>query len=481
MKKLHKLIHSMSSAERRHFKLYIKTNNIQPQPKYLSLFNALSKVESFNEIEFAKNRFSYSDKNLLWKKLMEALHIFHNRKSVDAEIQLLLSHASILYEKNIWDEMDKQLQKAKKLAIKNERLLLLLQIIQLRKNAAFARVDSLSFEALNGEQSDVLERFLEETNYEYKREKVLEIRNSISLTKTEKLEQLAALSSPPMLPDLSASSTALSKIHYYAANFIYREFIEDEQRISDAEKILEICQNSTFLSNLNRVASTYAYMFSYLNRVNGRKMGLIDIFDNLPIKNKNILYFICGYDLQDCINYYLDKTKGEAIIHTITTNNYINKVHSHKQIRLVYLIMEFYGTFEDWEKADIWFKRLSSIKRPNIQRFVQVRSRIYSLAIGYEVDEKDLDIHIQSVQKYLKRNNVYSKLERNILEIFNKLYEAYQHHDRVKIWKELYDLLQTSARQVHIPSVELKRWCKSKIDGITIAEAIRREQKKRDV
>ena len=476
MKKLYKLVHAMTPVERRYFISYTKNNDTKKQLKYLSLFDTLCKAGAQDKRELTEGQFSYSDRNLLWEKLLEALHVFHGRRSVDAEIRLLLSQAAILYKKNIWDEMDKQLKKAKKMAIENERLLALLEITQLQKDVALARTDVLFSRALTQERTSILKQLIEQTDYELKREKVIITINSIDMTREEKIRNLETFSDPPMLPALSASSTVLSKIDYHCIKFICQEFFGDEQRIFHAKKLLEICQNVIYTNDSNWIIYVYVYMLSYSKKVSGKEINLSEVLNNIPVKNDGMLYFLYAHDIQKYTQYAPDKVRGEAIIEKIKAKNYISHVHIYGQIRLIYMIMCFYGTFDNWQQADIWFRELSSIRRPGIQRSVQVCARVYSLMIRYEMDDVDADIHIQSVQKYLKRNKLYSELEKNILEIFNRLYEATLPNDKVVLWKELYDILDASTNQVHIPFVELKQWCKSKINGINIAELIGRKQ-----
>lgn len=477
--KLYELIQSMTKPEKRHFKSYTKSG-IGEQPRYIVLFDVLCKAESSVDMEeVAKKRFSYDDRNLLFEKLLGALHIFHSQKSIDAEIQLLISQAVILREKNIWDEVDRRLQKAKKLALKNERLIFLLQIIQLQKDMASMRGDVPVAKALAEERLTVSKQFMEEINYEHQRDLSMLTRTSLDLTKAEKLKKLKKLTNPPQLPDLQPSSTAFSKLNYHDAKFIYElSAVNEEQLAFYAKKILNIYKECDFVfsNKHHNITSLYFYVLFYLRKNNAEKLDIDDIINNLPVKSDSMIYAVYSYFLLNCVISNPDEVQGEAIIHKMTVERDINRIYIHRQIFCIYLITVFYGNFGHWKKADIWFKRLCAIKRPKIFRYIQIKIRIYSLIINYELDE-DADIHIQSVKKYLKRNKLYSDIEKNILEAFNQLDQTYLHRDKIKIWTKLLHLLDdVLAKKLHIASVELKRWCTSKIEGITIAEVIRREQ-----
>jgi len=416
--KLYELIESMTKPEKRHFKSYTKSGTGE-QPRYIALFDVLSKTKSLDEMEdVAKKKFNNDDRSLLFEKLLGALHVFHSHKSIDAEIQLLISQAVILREKNIWDEADRRLQKAKKLALKNERLIFLLQIIQLQKDMAAMRADIPTGKILVEERLMVSKQFTEEINYEYQRDSAMMVRTNLELTKTEKIKELEKLTSAPQLPDLQPSSTAFSKLNYYDAKFIYKLTSGNREELTSyARKILDIYKESNFvfLNKHHNITSLYFYVLFYLRKDNAEKLDIDEMVNNLPVKSESMIYAVYNYALLSCVNNNPDEVQGKAIIHKMTVERNLNKIYIHRQIFCIYLITVFYGTFDHWKKADIWFKRLCTIKRPKVSRHLQVKIRFYSLMISYEIDE-DLDIHIQSLKKYLKRNKLYSDIEKNILE-----------------------------------------------------------------
>ena len=139
--------------------------------------------------------------------------------------------------------------------------------------------------------------------------------------------------------------------------------------------------------------------------------------------------------------------------------------------------MTFYGTFGEWEKAQLWLNRTISDKRSGRRQYEKFWVRFYSLIIYYELDMNDFDIHVQSVQKYLQRNNGYSDIAKKITYKILEVYSAGYKKERLVLWKELYTILQDESILVDrfsIPLEELKQWCKSKIEGVSIAEIVRR-------
>ncbi len=475
----HKLVQSMTKAEKRFFRSYSKSNR-NDHPKYLLLFDVLCKTGLGDEKKIKKKDFTYYDKSLLMEKILEALHLFHSQKFVDTKIQLLLSQVTILYEKNIWDEMGRRLKEAKELAIDNERLLLLLQAIQIEKNLASVKGDIERLKALNEEQIEAKKQLIVEINSEHLLSNVEEIISmNPTMEKTERLQRLEELIASPMSQSIMGTSTIFSKINYWAAKFLYEKLLNEGRQIIYAEKIIEVCQKQhfVFLNSSFSTAGIFLFLAVHLKRNIGKELNFIDIINNLPTESDHTIYSLYGFILENSTIHPNDKTQALDIIHKITNEENISKLYIHIQIWLIYLIMTFYGTFDNWEEANNWFKQLSSIKRSTVRKNLQIKARVYSLIINYEVNNKDSDIHIQSVRRYLRRNQYYSDTEKYILDIFNELFWANRHQDKIEIWRKFHSFIENTPKlnDVYIPVAELKVWCKSKIEGTTVVELLNRK------
>ncbi len=125
---LHSLIRSMSKAEKRYFKLYSSRHTLGERNNYSILFDAVDKQEEYNEEkllakfkgEALTNRFSIS-KRRLYEAVLKSLDAFHANSSIDEKIRKLLHYSEILYDRSLYEQSEKILQSARKLATKHER------------------------------------------------------------------------------------------------------------------------------------------------------------------------------------------------------------------------------------------------------------------------------------------------------------------------------------------------------------------------
>jgi hypothetical protein len=140
---LHELIHAMSRAEKRYFKLFSERHHTKEKKGYLQLFDEIGKQLNYDEEELLASfegqaivqHFSLA-KNRLYHLVLKALSAFHLQHSVNAELGQLLHYAEILYQKALYSQCEKVLQSAQKIAVRHENHGALLQIINRQKRLA---------------------------------------------------------------------------------------------------------------------------------------------------------------------------------------------------------------------------------------------------------------------------------------------------------------------------------------------------------
>lgn len=136
-----KLIESMSMNEKRYFKIFINKNIFGSQNKYLLLFDILNTNTSINEDTLKKHvkEQNYSDKNISYdinylnRIILRSLNEFHHEKTISLKLQNHIKSVEILFYKGLYDECLKIIKKAKKLSLKNENEILILELLNWEK------------------------------------------------------------------------------------------------------------------------------------------------------------------------------------------------------------------------------------------------------------------------------------------------------------------------------------------------------------
>jgi hypothetical protein len=177
---VHRLVHSMTPAEKRYFKLYV-ARHIGGQSTYRTLFDAVAAMPEYDETAllakfpeagFAR-RFTIT-KRRFYEALLASLDLFHAGSTVDARLRRSLHHVSILYQRALYQDAERMLRSVRDLARKHERQAVLLEVVEWDR------------------------RLMERMNYDRVQEPELdELSNSVKTLRTEleELEELWALKS----------------------------------------------------------------------------------------------------------------------------------------------------------------------------------------------------------------------------------------------------------------------------------------------
>ena len=133
------LVKSLSRAEKRQFKLYVGRIQSNSKANFIALFNLLEKIEDYDEkvilskTPIKKQQFS-NTKAHLYKQIMVSLRLNLKHKDTRFQIRELLDFATILYNKGLYKQSLKTLDKAKNISLKNEETALIYQVIELEKS-----------------------------------------------------------------------------------------------------------------------------------------------------------------------------------------------------------------------------------------------------------------------------------------------------------------------------------------------------------
>jgi len=151
----------MQKAEKRNFKLYIQRNSANKDLKITQLFDALDKMDDYDEISLLKKIPAIKKQQLsnikahLYKQVLSSLRLLKSEESIDMQLHEQLDHARILYNKGLYLQSLKILDKLKELTHSYNQDSFLIQIISLEKKIETLhitrsmqdRADHLAYEA----------------------------------------------------------------------------------------------------------------------------------------------------------------------------------------------------------------------------------------------------------------------------------------------------------------------------------------------
>ena len=119
---LFQLVKSLGKSEKRNFKLYIKRNTSSEELKIVQLFDALDKMDDYDEAVILKKNKSIKKQQLsnlkahLYKEILSSLRLITDESNIDIQLHEQMDYARILYNKGLYLQSLKVLDKLKEQA-----------------------------------------------------------------------------------------------------------------------------------------------------------------------------------------------------------------------------------------------------------------------------------------------------------------------------------------------------------------------------
>src|ERR1700760_302880 len=137
---LFQLIKSLEKSEKRNFKLYVTRNSASEDLKIVQLFDALDKMDDYDEAVLLKKNPEIKKQQLsnlkahLYKQILASLRVINDESNIDIVLHEQMDHARILYNKGLYLQSLKVLDKMKELAHSKNQFTYLQQALFFEKN-----------------------------------------------------------------------------------------------------------------------------------------------------------------------------------------------------------------------------------------------------------------------------------------------------------------------------------------------------------
>ncbi|MDB5249521.1 MAG: hypothetical protein JWQ40_3915 [Segetibacter sp.] len=137
---LFQLIHTMEKSEKRNFKLYVTRNTATEDLKIIQVFDALDKMNEYDEEMLLKKSPSVKKQQLsnikahLYKQLLASLRLLKTNENIHIQLHEQLDYAHLLYNKGLYLQSLKMIEKLKETAVQHNQVTFMMQAIFLEKN-----------------------------------------------------------------------------------------------------------------------------------------------------------------------------------------------------------------------------------------------------------------------------------------------------------------------------------------------------------
>src|SRR6516225_4822817 len=132
---LFQLVKSLKKSEKRNFKLYVRRNSASEDLKIIQLFNALDKMDEYDEAQLLKKNKGIKKQQLsntralLYRQILSSLRLIKNEINIDIQLHEQMDHVRILYNKGLYHQSLRMLERIKENARTFNQISFLLQAL----------------------------------------------------------------------------------------------------------------------------------------------------------------------------------------------------------------------------------------------------------------------------------------------------------------------------------------------------------------
>ena len=491
---LFQLIQSMSSSEKRYFKRNALIAK-DADANYLKLFDALNKMQEYDEAALKKKPFVKhfaSERKYLYEAILRSLRNYCKEESIRTQIFDLLIDADNLYKRSLYDQSEKRLKKAERLAEEIGDLIIVLEIINLRRR--FIRQNkSRNYGEEMEEQittkNNVLKDIQDEMNCADLSDRIFAriIKNHSIKSEKEKEELMESYLSSLQKMDYEQLSPT-GKRYFDQCHVMLFRITEDfdkmeifQERMMNWWKENSVFRDQNFALYIN-IVNNYITLLIRLNKSHLVPEVLAE-FDQLKISNYHdkraafekvanwkLLYY---FDQRDISPIRSLIPKYEADIKRFQLSDF-------SAISLQGNFIIFYFLMSEWENCQTRINDFLTSRRHQVREGVTQFVRLLSLAVYHELGDTDkLETSLRSAQRYFEKTIPdKNRYEYEVLKYFRILLKATEVETKI-LFQDFHDFLKhtmdSSATGRFLPAVEeMGLWVESHLEQTSILEIFQR-------
>ncbi len=508
---LFQLVHRMSKSEKRYFKV-MASRHEAGEGKFIRLFDRLDQMKAYDEKILLQNESALfrrqiaNQKTFLYDYLLKCLRSCNSSSASDIILSDLIGYARILYDKCLYRDCIRMVDRGKKLAIKQERSVQLLELLDLEKLTIKQTITAKHAKRV---EETVLrtQKVLEEIETVNKFEN-LSIRLNVFYVQTGFIRDKNDLQNVERffhksLPTYDKNKmTFQEKLYLYHALTGYYFFIQDFKNgyryakdwVNLFNEHPEMIRNHTelyirALNGLLVVLNKFKSLEEF-ETVHRQLIALKRRTDREMTENINLNLFKAIY-VHEINRHFIrgEFRSGIRIVGKLESElNQLLPMLDHNSVLLIeYKIACLYFGADHYKRALYWLNRIIHEKDISVREDLHAFARILALICHNELgNDRVAESHIKSLYRFLlKKARPDHSLRRGTISAYNKLILAFirKLHRNLsakqlnRLFLELKEKMQPLTKQRFEKRAfyyfDIISWLESKIEKRTIEEIIK--------
>ena len=500
---LFQLIKSLGKSEKRNFKLYITRNRSSEELKVVQLFDALDKMTEYDEAQLLKKNKDLKKQQLsnlkahLYKQILSSLRLITEEGNIDMQLHEQMDYARILYNKGLYLQSLKVLDKMKELAKTNNQFTYLQQALFFEK-----KIEGLHITRSLKNRAEQLSKEADDANQYLSNVSKLSnlalqlygwyIKNGFAHDDNEEKAVAAFLND-----NLPANPQQLHGFYerlYLYQCYCWKAFIKQDflQYYRYTQKWVDLFHESPYMIAIESghyIKGMHNLMGSHFNLGNFKKLeDTLKQFEKFcnsktVLQNQNNLIQCFIYHTISSLNKYFVSgqfTEGLQLVAGIEEKlkEYEIYLDRHRILVIYYKIACMYFGAGQFDTAIDYLNKIINWK-VDLRNDLQCYARLLHLIAHYEIGNMELLEYLaKSVYRFMAKMQNMSVVEEELFKFLRKSLTLTPNRLKPEFEKLLHKLKQLENRPFETRAfmyLDIISWLESKIGNVPVQEIIRKK------
>ncbi|MBS1666899.1 MAG: hypothetical protein JST58_05925 [Bacteroidetes bacterium] len=498
---LFQLVKSLKKSEKRNFKLYVKRNSSVEDLKTTQLFDAMDGMAVYDEALLLKKNKRISKQQLsnikagLYRQILSSLRLMRNDNNIDMQLHEQLDFARILYNKGLYLQSLKTLDRIKEMAYDNNQVSFLLQVLFFEK-----KIEALH---ITRSMQDRADRLAQEVVVSSNRLKQIGLLSNLSLSlyswyikngharnKAEE-ETLRVFFEQNLPKELDSNTGFYEKLYLYQSYcwyafirqdfLLYYRYAQKWVDLFDKEKFMIEIETAHYIKGLHNLLGAHFDLQNYNKFLESLKaFELFSESETVLQNDNNLIQTFIYLNISRINKHFIEGTftEGLELVPGIMEKlgEYQLYIDRHRVLVFYYKIASLYFGSGDYDTAIDYLNKIINWK-VDLRTDLQCYSRLLHLIAHYELGNYQLlEYLIKSVYRFMSKMENLGVVEEEIFVFLRRSF----HLTPKQLKPEFELLLEKLKRLEKNPSatrafayLDIISWLESKVKGVPVQDVIR--------
>ncbi|MBL7744807.1 MAG: hypothetical protein JNN00_15145 [Chitinophagaceae bacterium] len=504
---LFQLVKSLEKSEKRNFKLFVRRNSASENLKIIQLFDALDKMNEYDETVLLKKNKAISKQQLsnikahLYKQILSSLRIIKDEDNIDIQLHEQMDHARILYNKGLYHQTLKVLDRMKELAKVHNQLTYLQQVLFFEKKIEALyitrsmknRADQLSADSLAVDcQLSLVTRLSNLSLQLYS----WYIQHGHARHKEDETELKEFLANH--LPEEAKMAKGFYERLYLYQSYCWYTFIRQDflQYYRYTQKWVDLFEEQPAMIEVetgNYIKGMHNLMGAHFDLLNPKKLAeTIEEFEKFAhrkvvVQNDNNRILVFTYLYTSKINLHFLEGRfadGLKLVPHIEEKlkEYELYLDRHRVLVFYYKIACLYFGSGNNEKTILYLSKIIN-QKTDLRTDLQCYARLLHLIAHYELGNFELLEYLtKSVYRFMAKMGSLSQVEEEMFRFLRHSFAVGAQTLKPEFEKLLEKLKQYEGNPQETRAfayLDVISWLESKINGVHVQDVIREKYKRK--